>query len=243
MAADFRIEPLDDLVVDPATARVYEHGWQSWSPTRLYDVRTTSPRPEHDWQHVMRFRPGTPLAARGFQAEGLLVVDPGNGEPVRTFAAADPTGEVPTLRARLDGTRVLVECDAPGAVDVTDAATLAEALTGFGERVREHAVVALREAPTVWCSWYHYFHDVTEADIVENLAAFDTHDLPVEVVQVDDGWQAAVGLAGPVAPLLVGGRPRRADPVDGASCGHLDGAVHRVRAQPTRHRAPRVAAR
>lgn len=193
MAADFRIEPLDDLVVDPATARVYEHGWQSWSPTRLYDVRTTSPRPEHDWQHVMRFRPGTPLAARGFQAEGLLVVDPGTGEPVRTFAAADPTGEVPTLRARLDGTRVLVESDAPGAVDATDATTLAQALTGFGERVREHAGVALREAPTVWCSWYHYFLDVTEADIVENLAAFATHDLPVEVVQVDDGWQAAVG--------------------------------------------------
>lgn len=193
MTRDLHLQPLDDLLVDPATARVYEHGWQSWSPARLHDVRATSPRPEHDWQHVMRFRPGTPLPDEGFQAEGLLVVDPGNGEPVRTFSTADATGEVPTLRARLDGTRLVVETDDPGAVDATDTASLADALTGFGDRVRERAAVTLREAPTVWCSWYHYFLDVTEADIVENLAALDTYDLPADVVQVDDGWQASVG--------------------------------------------------
>ncbi len=42
-----------------------------------------------------------------------------------------------------------------------------------------------------WCSWYHYFHDVTEADLDHNLALAD--DWPFEVFQLDDGYQAAIG--------------------------------------------------
>lgn len=184
---------LDDVVVDPSTARVYEHGWQSWSPTRLYGVRETSARPEHAWQHTMRFRPGTGLPPDGFQGEGLLVVDPGTGEPVRVYGASDATSDAPTVRARLDGDRLVVATDAPDAVTVADAADLGAALAAFGDDVHARMRVGLRRAPTVWCSWYHYFLDVTEDDIVENLRAFDEHDLPVDVVQVDDGWQASVG--------------------------------------------------
>lgn len=42
-----------------------------------------------------------------------------------------------------------------------------------------------------WCSWYHYFHDVTRADIDVNLALAD--DWPFDVFQVDDGFQSAIG--------------------------------------------------
>lgn len=52
---------------------------------------------------------------------------------------------------------------------------------------------APRPAPTVWCSWYEYFTTVTEDDIHENLRAMDTLDLPVDVVQIDDGYQRALG--------------------------------------------------
>jgi alpha-galactosidase len=45
----------------------------------------------------------------------------------------------------------------------------------------------------VWCSWYEYFTAVTEDDIHENLRAMDTLDLPVDVVQIDDGYQRALG--------------------------------------------------
>jgi alpha-galactosidase len=34
---------------------------------------------------------------------------------------------------------------------------------------------------------------VTEADIVENLDAVGERDLPVDVIQIDDGWQAEIG--------------------------------------------------
>ena len=42
-----------------------------------------------------------------------------------------------------------------------------------------------------WCSWYHYFHDVTEADLRANLAR--AADWPFDVFQLDDGFQAAIG--------------------------------------------------
>ena len=42
-----------------------------------------------------------------------------------------------------------------------------------------------------WCSWYHYFDEVTEADLRRNLAAADRW--PFDVFQLDDGYQAAIG--------------------------------------------------
>jgi len=42
-----------------------------------------------------------------------------------------------------------------------------------------------------WCSWYHYFDEVTEVDLRRNLAAAERW--PFDVFQLDDGYQAAVG--------------------------------------------------
>ena len=36
---------------------VYEHGWQSWSPTGSYPATATSPRPADRAHHVMGYRP------------------------------------------------------------------------------------------------------------------------------------------------------------------------------------------
>jgi len=182
-------------LADVGTARVYEHGWQSWSPTACYPATATSARPAHGWQLSMRFRPEVPPPADGFQAEGLLVVDPGHealGEPVRVYSARTPAARVPTIRARLTGQALEVTANGPVRVELVQG-SLNEGLARFGDRLGAAMGVTPRRAPTVWCSWYHYFLDVTESDIVENLEAITAHDLPVDVVQVDDGWQAGIG--------------------------------------------------
>lgn len=50
-------------------------------------------------------------------------------------------------------------------------------------------------SPTGWCSWYYYFADVTEKDIIENVDFLRAHrgEYPLEYIQVDDGYQAACG--------------------------------------------------
>jgi alpha-galactosidase len=184
---------IDEVDVSPERGMVYEHGWQSWSPTSTYPVTETSPRPERGWQHPMRFRPETPAPRRGYQAEGLLVVNPGTGGPTRLYAAPDARQEVPSIRAQLRGNRLVVSSNGPATGQVV-AGGIEAGLARYGEesaaQVRANPP---RAAPTVWCSWYHYFDDVTEGDIVENLSAIVDHRLPVDVVQIDDGWESCVG--------------------------------------------------
>src|SRR5687768_6374520 len=103
---------VDELTVSRTDGRVYEEGWQSWSSTTTYEVSETSRRPESDMRHLMRFRPGVDMPKTGFQAEGLLAVDPGTGDSVRVYAAPGG-GEVPSIRATLDGDMLRISADGP----------------------------------------------------------------------------------------------------------------------------------
>ena len=49
--------------------------------------------------------------------------------------------------------------------------------------------------PVGWCSWYHYFSRVTEQDIKDNIAYLAAHrdEIPVDFIQIDDGYQKALG--------------------------------------------------
>lgn len=60
---------------------------------------------------------------------------------------------------------------------------------------RENAARVPERTPVGWCSWYHYYDRVTEQDIVQNLAAIarERERLPLDFVQLDDGFQAQVG--------------------------------------------------
>ena len=51
----------------------------------------------------------------------------------------------------------------------------------------------MQALPAGWCSWYTYWNQVTAQDILDNLAVIDDHDLGIEVVQVDDGYQKDIG--------------------------------------------------
>jgi alpha-galactosidase len=178
---------VDEVPVDPSRARVYAEGWQSWSPAAWFPAGATGPAPEQPWQHLMRFRPGTPVARAGLQGEGLLVVDPGTGAPARRYATTDLV-TVPTLRAVLEAGRLEVSATGPVTVTLHDEGG-ESALSAYGDELPG----APTTPPRVWCSWYRYFEEVTAADVVENLTAFDELELPVDVVQIDDGWSPGLG--------------------------------------------------
>jgi alpha-galactosidase len=177
--------------VDRRNARVHEEGWQSWSPSGAYALGATPYRPANaNWATVC-YRPGVLVPAGTFQGEGLLALDPGDGSPVRLWAAAEPTRSVPSVRLVVsDGQVAEISADGPvkewTGPDIQS--VLGEWASGLGLGLE-----APRPAPTVWCSWYEYFTAVTEDDIHENLRAMDTLDLPIDVVQIDDGYQKALG--------------------------------------------------
>lgn len=47
--------------------------------------------------------------------------------------------------------------------------------------------------PTGWCSWYYFYGEPSEAAVLANLRHAREVRLPLEVIQIDDGYQAATG--------------------------------------------------
>lgn len=82
--------PVASVSVDPRRARVHEEGWQSWSPSGAYALGERPYRATNDNWATVCYRPGVTVPDGTFQGEGLLALDPGDGSPVRLWAATDP---------------------------------------------------------------------------------------------------------------------------------------------------------
>ena len=143
----------------------------------------------------MNWRQDARPPADAFWGEGLLAVDPGDGSGIMVFSAAPGADPVPSIRADVHAREVVVSADGPVLRTVDSGANaMWDTLGRWADGYAAAAGVSLRaESPTVWCSWYQYFREVTEAHIFENLAAMDDLDIDIDVVQVDDGYQAEIG--------------------------------------------------
>lgn len=204
-------ELVAEIPIDSGAAVVYEHGWQTTSPSSTYGVTERPHRPASIRNRFIGYRPGRRAPADAFQGEGLLALQAAPGEAVHVFAAADGRSTIPSIRARLRDGRLAVSADGPvehlvERIETNEAGERSPQVTAnratdvqcalarwAGRFAATMGVDEIRVAPTVWCSWYQYFDAVTEADVAENIDAIERLDLPVEVVQVDDGWQEGIG--------------------------------------------------
>ncbi|WP_345009100.1 glycoside hydrolase family 36 protein [Pseudaeromonas paramecii] len=104
---------------------------------------------------------------------------------------------------------------------ITQGPTREAVLEQLAQRIcAQHPPLTSAGRPTGWCSWYHYYADVSRADIEENLSQLQAHWPGLEFVQIDDGFQAAMGdwlrpsdkFAGGLAPLVAQIRAQGAEP-------------------------------
>lgn len=185
-------QQINEVSVGP-DAHVFEHGWQSWSPAASYPVAGRSPRPSSGYAHTMGFRPESPAPEHGFQGEGVLALTLDPGGPTRIWSAPDPRRDVPSIRLTFADGRAVVTTNGPVREDVYPVG-MEQALSRWADDLAARLGIApVAAIPPIWCTWYHYFRDVTEADVLENLAALDRLALDVGVVQIDDGYQAGIG--------------------------------------------------
>lgn len=186
-------EPVAEIECDPRTVRIFEHGWQSWSPSGWYRPGDRPPRPTAPNHHVMAYRPGSESSPAGtFQGEGMLAVT--TGIETSVFAAPAPH-RVPTIRAEVRDGTVLVTAD--GEVEVRQEhdrnpnRALADWATAFAQRFGD--TMDVQVFGPGWCSWYAYWGKVTERDVMTNVRAFEDHDLSVGLVLLDEGYQSEIG--------------------------------------------------
>ncbi|HJO21933.1 MAG: HAD-IB family phosphatase [Myxococcota bacterium] len=201
------------LCPERVALRCFQNGWQSWSETRAreLDAEGASPFPSDPWLRGIHHAVGAPPPDRAGWHESHLV----------TVAGVWPTGAtccvgvlerghafgIVYLERAPDGVHIEVELRVDAVLEPGMGLELDPVRVELGEdptqlletfaEVHGRLAAARASAPFAsgWCSWYHFFHDVTEEDIVRNLEALVAvrDEIPVEILQIDDGWQRAVG--------------------------------------------------
>jgi alpha-galactosidase len=195
--------------------RFLRHGWQSWSPTgvRTLDSAGEAAFPSGSWLRGMYHSQGEGRPG-WHESETLTVVGGTASGPFCLVGALETGRQFGVLRLRPGpradrGHRVEIGLELrlevalePGETRELEAfrVALGEEVNPLLERFAElwgTVGGARRGAPfqAGWCSWYHFFHRVSEDDLRRNLEglASDRDGIPVDVVQLDDGFQLAVG--------------------------------------------------
>lgn len=192
------------LGAEPRDWRIYRNGWQSWSPTMALaatgpDVLSMPPE----------LAPEPPLEEPGRIASddvGVLY-DPASRRSVLA-GAVSARDMLTQVRVDAPARSIAVRCLADGvalapgamvsseriAIDLCDAPQ--QQLERYGDALgREMGARLPASAPSGWCSWYYFFTQVTEEDVVRNLRVLEQHrrEFPIDTVQIDDGYQADIG--------------------------------------------------
>jgi alpha-galactosidase len=192
-------------------ARFFKHGFQSWSGSggvavgetrHRRDAASSISRLAHQSEAI---RPAE--APEGATSE-LFTVISGAGESKSVMAGfIGGAHELTTItvtrpdtalaRVLLDGVTLAAgaarECE-PIILDEDESpGLLAERWAhAIGDRMNARVGAPYRRG---WCSWYHYFHDITEDALRANIRALAAmrERIPIEVIQLDDGFQSALG--------------------------------------------------
>ena len=135
----------------------------------------------------MRFRPGTPVRRPGCRARGCSSSTPAPESPPGCYGTTDPV-DVPTLHAELSVTGWWsARAGQPGAHPPGRGEA---ALAAFGDELGARGP---DQPPRCGAPGTATSRRSPRPTSQENLGAFDEHDLPVDVVQIDDGWSPGLG--------------------------------------------------
>ncbi len=192
---------------------VFRQGYQSWTGARSFRPTETDLDP---WSHLLqvslidlrrpsagqpgRFRSDTVIAMGNLVSGEALVAGFLSGK--ESFAGVEVSlgpRQCGLWAATIDWDDRLL---APGASLTTQPLWIAagddpSALLDDYARVSGETMQARigDRNPTGWCSWYYYFTNIDEAKILENVQALAAmrDRFACDYVQVDDGYQSAIG--------------------------------------------------
>jgi alpha-galactosidase len=200
---------------NPGELAFFSNGWQSWSYTGTYASNDRYNKTRLGFiTSPMWFNHGTPRSQKqgqfasdmfgilgdrkhrtgilaGFLSQkehfGSLEVSTNSLYPSMALWA---NGD----QARLDpGTKMSTDWAAIQFVDIDSPDPFESYLNAAS---REHYLSNSHQKPFIgWCSWYQFFQDISESKITANLnSAFEMKNiLPINLFQIDDGFEAQVG--------------------------------------------------
>jgi alpha-galactosidase len=188
---------------------LFVNGYQSWSATgarRVTEASDPSRAPDSiELVRALHHADQSVAPAGSLRSEAVAVLaDQGPTRLLVGFEAGKEHDGTVWLRQDGAATQVVTQAYLGGATlapgetrplhgvvmaEGPDASSLLESWATYAGAVQN----ARTSAPfqVGWCSWYHYFHGVTEDDLRSNLGL--ASDWPFDVFQLDDGFQPAIG--------------------------------------------------
>jgi alpha-galactosidase len=165
--------------------RALINGYQSWSSCQVTPVQSGTDATGH-WQIALfdaasRGSASAPGLALGFGEE-----DAGAGEFRLTGRSLDACARF---------VRRPVSVDLPPASATLTIVPGPDPLAALGALAQDAAGPVAPQVPAGWCSWYELYAQVTEDDVVANVAVAREHFDPraFRFIQLDDGYQRAAG--------------------------------------------------
>ena len=200
----------------PRRWSIYQHGWASWTPVFARHLAGSMHVIRDDEQFARMHLPhGNPDETGTISSEWVTVLW---GRGGRRREAGAPgillgfvTGADQLAEVRIDvtadafaGLQALSHADGitlpPGESLNSERLSIAAGdnplnlLEAYSERLgQEMQARTPAEIPTGWCTWYYFFGENGDAEILENLAEIERENLPFDYVLIDDGYQQAIG--------------------------------------------------
>lgn len=198
----------------------FSNGWQSWNYTGVYGYHERFKRTRlGPITAPMRVNAGTPQPRqRGYFSSDFFGIIGDRTHRTALLAGflsqqqhfgsleAYPDADRPALRMWANGDQALLPAGEQLATDWACAGFLhldaPDPLGPYLEAVaRQHGLLPelspfpVSQVPAGWCSWYHYFQDISADVIQANLQKAEDLQprLPLDLFQIDDGFQSEVG--------------------------------------------------
>jgi alpha-galactosidase len=196
------------MLREPSRLRLFQHGYQSWTPSASIAGHRRPAYPRLRSFALMNHHVDSPLWGRkdGLISSLLTLLGTPEQEPLLMGFTTQRAGlgelflrnrGEPALRASLDYGGKRLEA---GAVLEGERLRIArgqplELLEAWAAEMALQMRARVPErSPVGWCSWYQYYTGVGPGDLLDNAVFLSRHpELGVSFVQLDDGYQPAVG--------------------------------------------------
>jgi len=163
----------------------YRHGWQSWSLTAWTDPAVKLPMMKPTSFHV---RQTDPLYARSPRPNGSWL-----------GAAELADGSIAFLGAlgleshiSLEGNQLHGLYESGAGEWFVARGPESQVFERYAELLSQRfGKIPPKKPPRVWCSWYSLYDRISENNLRDVFNALG--DLPIDVIQIDDGWQLGPG--------------------------------------------------
>ena len=183
------LPPGDVALLHPfPDGEVYRHGWTSWAPAGWRRLSEEPLRIRDNPERLLTADDAATDAPGRHRGSGVGAVGDGRGRTLLLGALGPGSPVVEADRFSLTGWS-----ESPGPGWFLAAGDETAVFADYATQLAQHLGSRGGVAPRVWSTWYWSYEDIEEGAVrglVEEIAA---SPIDVDVFQVDDGWERAVG--------------------------------------------------